>query len=247
MNDTSGSSDGIRVRGREAGGTETNSGTLPTVALIGGQCLVHEGLKLLLSKHGFVVTGGYPGQDDLPQAIEAACGSGCDVAVLILADSGPFSVFHHIRKVLGESEQAIPLVVLSGKTSRGTVYTALRSGARAYVDLGASPEEVVAAIASAANGKVYLSSAAAELLASDISDTGQVPGKGRLPKLKLSPREIEIVQLLCEGHISKDIAKQLNISPKTVENHRYNIYRKCHVDNIAGLVRHAIQQGMVSV
>ena len=197
--------------------------------------------------HGVAVVDDYPGQDDLPQAVEATCGGGCDVAILVLADSGPFSVFHGIRSVLGKSKRTVPLVVLSGKTSRGIVYTALRSGARAYVGLYASPKELVAAIVSAANGKVYLSSSAAELLASDIAATGQAPGEGRLPKLKLSPREIEIVQLLCEGHISREIGKQLHISAKTVENHRYNIYRKCQVDNIAGLVRHAIQQGMVSV
>jgi DNA-binding NarL/FixJ family response regulator len=58
---------------------------------------------------------------------------------------------------------------------------------------------------------------------------------------------VEVVQLLCEGLSSKQIAGHLHISAKTVENHRYNIYRKCEVESIAGLMRHAIQQGLVSL
>ena len=65
--------------------------------------------------------------------------------------------------------------------------------------------------------------------------------------MDLSRREVEIVQLLCEGLSSREIARHLHIAAKTVENHRYNIYRKCEVDSIAGLMRHAIQDGLISI
>ena len=76
---------------------------------------------------------------------------------------------------------------------------------------------------------------------------GPARSRSQLPPSELTPREIEIVQLLCEGLSSKEIARHLHISAKTVENHRYNIYRKCEVDSIAALMRHAIQQGFVSI
>ena len=57
---------------------------------------------------------------------------------------------------------------------------------------------------------------------------------------------MEIVQFLCNGLSSKEIAKSLHLSTKTIENHRYNIYRKCEVESIAGLIRHAVQHGLVS-
>ena len=65
--------------------------------------------------------------------------------------------------------------------------------------------------------------------------------------MPLSPRETEVVELLCDGLSSKEIAHHLHLSPKTVENHRYNIYRKCHVESIAGLFRYAVHQGIVSL
>ena len=58
---------------------------------------------------------------------------------------------------------------------------------------------------------------------------------------------MQVVQLLCEGLSSKEIAHQLHVSPKTIENHRCNIYRKWEVDSIAGLMRHAIRRGLVAV
>jgi DNA-binding CsgD family transcriptional regulator len=77
--------------------------------------------------------------------------------------------------------------------------------------------------------------------------TAEQTSAARPPKVELSERETEIVHLLCEGLSSKEIARRLHISTKTLENHRYNIYRKCEVDGVAGLMRHAIQQGLVSI
>jgi len=219
---------------------------IPTVGLLGGPGLVHEGLRLLLREHGIKVVGSYRSEQEMLQSMQGAGGNGWDAALIILGNSGPFSLFRSIRQLLGP-EPKTPLIVLSEKTSRALVQNALRSGARGYVDLDVSPEELVDAISTVAGGKVYLSSAAAGLIASDIYSGSNVSGNGRRTKLQLSPREVEIVQLLCEGRISREIASQLHISAKTVENHRYNIYRKCDVDNIAGLVRHAIQNGMVTV
>ena len=72
-------------------------------------------------------------------------------------------------------------------------------------------------------------------------------GTKRLPSVELSRREVEIVQLLCEGLSSKEIARRLHLSAKTVENHRYNIYRKCQVDSVATLMRYAIKHGLISI
>lgn len=140
----------------------------------------------------------------------------------------------------------MPLVVLSERTSRGQV-TALR-GAKAYVNLDADPKELIKAIEMAAQQKVSLSPDAAELLVNDVSAAITPSRRSRLPATDLSRREVEIVQLLCEGLSSKEMARCLHISAKTVENHRYyNIYRKCEVDSIAGLMRYAIRHGMIAI
>lgn len=218
-----------------------------SVCLVGGEQIIRVGIGLLLIDDGINITGSYEDQANLAEALGETEDPKWDAMVLILKSAGPFSDFHHLRNLLDKTGQTTPLVLLTDKVSRGQVYTALRKGAKAYVNMDASPSELTKAIRMVARDKTYLAPDAAELLANDISNTGPTAGGRRLPKMALSPREVEIVQLLCEGHICKEIARQLSISAKTVENHRHNIYRKCEVNNIARLVRHAIRQGMVSV
>jgi len=221
----------------------------PVVCLIGDKSIVQAGVILLLERYGITITRQFDRQADIAEALSLAEAEECpcQAAVLILIGSGPFRTFHYISDLLGAIKQALPLVILSDRISRGHVYTAIRSGAKAYVGLDGDPSELVKAINMAAQGKTYLCPAAAALVAEDIFHAGQAGRKNSLAGAELSPREIEIVQLLCEGHISRRIGQQLHISPKTVENHRYNIYKKCGVENIAGLIRYAIDHGMVSV
>ncbi len=216
------------------------------VCIVGGLQIIRRGVELLLESNGMSVVGFFETDQALAEALESKT-SQFDVALAILTPSGPFQSFHNIKELLAATEQAIPLAVLSDKASRGQIYAALQTGAKAYVNSNADPEELIKAIRMAAEGKVYLAPEAAQLLANDISKSATEPnGSARLPSVALSRRETEIVQLLCEGLSSKKVAKRLHISPKTVENHRYNIYRKCEVNSIAALIRYAIQNGMVA-
>lgn len=216
------------------------------VCLVGGQQIIRRALELLLESKGISVTGIFETEEALADALESGP-SQFDVALAILTSGGPFQSFHAIKELLAATEEAIPLAVLSDKASRGQVYAALRTGAKAYVNSDADPEELIKAIRMAAEGKVYLAPDAAQLLVNDISKSAAEPtGNARLPSVELSCRETEIVQLLCEGLSSKKVAMRLHISPKTVENHRYNIYRKCEINSIAALIRYAIQNGMVA-
>ncbi len=216
------------------------------VCIVGGQQIIRRAVELLLESNGISVTGFFETDQALAGALDAKS-SQFDVVLAILTPSGPFQSFHAIKELLAATEEAVPLAVLSDKASRGQVYAALQTGAKAYVNSDADPEELIKAIRMAAEGQVYLAPDAAQLLVNDISKSATQPnGSARLPSVQLSRRETEIVQLLCEGLSSKKVAKQLHISPKTVENHRYNIYRKCEVNSIAALIRYAIQIGMVA-
>lgn len=221
--------------------------TKTSVCVVDGPHMFRSALCALLNERGVDVCQVMPTAQALTEALEEAKEPLCDAIVLLLS-GGPFSTFHHIREALESTEHRIPLLVLSERATRGQVYAALRIGAKAYVSFEAEPDELIKAISMAAQNKVYLAPDAAELLVSDVS-TAVDPGSstGRLPSLELSRREIEIVQLLCEGLTSKEIGRRLHISGKTVENHRYNIYRKCEVDSLAGLMRHAIQHGLVTI
>ncbi len=67
----------------------------------------------------------------------------------------------------------------------------------------------------------------------------------RRPLGKLSPRQIEVLRLLAEGHATREIARRLNLSVKTVETHRAEIMRRLGIRDLAGLVRYALRVGVV--
>jgi DNA-binding NarL/FixJ family response regulator len=217
-----------------------------SICLLGGKRILRRALRHMIEAKGFSVACMFDGEESFLAASEDPGAPSFDVVVLVVS-GGPFTTFHRVSEALAAGKGSVPLVVLSEQASRGQVYASLRIGAKAYVNLDAEPEELFKAIEMGSRGKVYLAPDAAELLVSDISTAIEPSSNSRLPSIELSRREIEIVQLLCEGLSSKEIARRLHISAKTVENHRYNVYRKCEVDSIAGLMRHAIQQGLVSI
>jgi DNA-binding NarL/FixJ family response regulator len=216
------------------------------VCLVGGSRIVRAALRHFLQGQGVEVASAVRDETALAQSLVEGQASPFDVIVLLLT-GGVFQTFHQVQETLRSIDDQTPLLVLSDRVSRGQVYAALRTGAKAFVHLDSEPAELVRGIQMAAAGKTHLSPDAAQLLVKDITTADELRHAHHLPNTRLSPREVEIVQLLCEGLSSKEVARRLHIAAKTVENHRYNIYRKCEVDSIAGLMRHAIQQGLVSI
>jgi DNA-binding NarL/FixJ family response regulator len=70
-------------------------------------------------------------------------------------------------------------------------------------------------------------------------------GGARDPLDALTPRQREILQLVAEGHTSKDIAQRLGLSFKTIEGHRAQVMERLGVNDLAGLVRFAVRVGLV--
>src|SRR5882724_9447023 len=103
------------------------------------------------------------------------------------------------------------IVVLSMRNERRSVAQALQAGANAYVLKDFAFEQVLAAITAARAGETWLSPQLRGLM-----ETGEVPLLGEL----LTSREREVLQLLAEGHGTKEVAFRLQLSPKTVETHR---------------------------
>lgn len=211
-----------------------------TVSVVGAERLLHLGVCELLAKRNIDVV-------DLPQADEESATSTDDLDCIVLVmRGGSYSSLHDVQQQMADLD-GTPLVILSENISRGQVYAALRIGAKGYLDLDCHPDELARAIRMATQGKVHLAAEVAALLVNDVSGAIEPDGSAGLPSLELSKRETEIVQYLCEGLSSKEVARHLHLSAKTIENHRYNIYRKCEVTSIAGLMRYAIQHGLISI
>ena len=132
----------------------------------------------------------------------------------------------------------IKLLVLSMHDNREYISRAVQYGARGYVLKDVSSKEIVIAIEAVNNGGTYFSSGVSEILLANL-DEG-TPGP-------LTTREQVILSMVAEGKSNKLIARELDISLRTVETHRRNVTRKLDLDSTAGLTRYAIEQGLIDV
>ena len=136
------------------------------------------------------------------------------------------------------------MVVFSGDSDRHAIIEILDAGAKGYVATTSSIDDLIAAIRAAAAGRVYLcQTAASEMMAS----VRKFRAGDGLVRGALGGREEQVLRLIADGFSSKEIARNLQISPSTVEVHRRNIMRKVGLHKVADLTRYAIRNQMVSV
>jgi DNA-binding NarL/FixJ family response regulator len=138
---------------------------------------------------------------------------------------------------------ATRVVILSMHTGEEHVLRALKAGATGYLLKDAQPDELERAVRQVARGEPYLSPAVSKY----VVETYANGGGGRTALDRLTSRQREVLQLIAEGHSSKQIAQILNSSLKTVDSHRTNIMERLGIHNVPGLVRYAIRHGLVSI
>ena len=121
-----------------------------------------------------------------------------------------------------------------------TIVDALRAGARGYVMKSDSEEHLLAAIDALSIRRPYFSGAVSEALLQQFLQSTRSDNNSLL-----THREREIVQLIAEGQINKQVANKLNISVKTVETHRASAMHKLKLRSTADLVRYAIRNNLI--
>jgi DNA-binding NarL/FixJ family response regulator len=124
----------------------------------------------------------------------------------------------------------LQVLMLSMYDNPEYVQRALQAGARGYVLKDAPAAEIVAAIEAVAGGGTFLSPAVSKRLF-----------RNQAPKPVLSTRESQILSALAKGLSSKQIARDLGLSVRTVEAHRQNIKRKLELEGQAELIKYAVE------
>ncbi len=149
-----------------------------------------------------------------------------------------------IMKEVKSQFPAIKILVLTIHEVDHYVLEAFDAGADGYCVKNASRKELEVAIKSVADGKRYVSPG----ITSSILD-GYIDGRKKLKEKSIwdtvTQREREILKLIAEGYLNKEIAEFLNISIKTVEKHRSNIMKKLDLHNVASLTAYAIERGLI--
>jgi DNA-binding NarL/FixJ family response regulator len=138
------------------------------------------------------------------------------------------------------------VAVLSMHGTPTHVVQALRAGVKGYVLKDAAAEELPLLLRAVMRGETYLSSAISRHVVDGFLGRDGTPTGAELPADTLTPRQREILQLVAEGKSTKDVARLLDLSVKTVEAHRSQIMERLEIHDLAGLVRYAIRTGLVS-
>jgi DNA-binding NarL/FixJ family response regulator len=144
---------------------------------------------------------------------------------------------------ISKQNRTVRIVILSMHSDETHVLQALRAGASAYVLKESAPAELEAAIRAVARGESFLSPAISRQVIDDYLK--RVPPESGSPDL-LTPRQRETLRLIAEGKTSKEIARYLGASVKTVESHRSSLMERLDIHDVAGLVRYAVRHGLVS-
>jgi DNA-binding NarL/FixJ family response regulator len=137
----------------------------------------------------------------------------------------------------------VRVVIISMHANIEYVRRAMQAGAAGYLLKNAKAVELETALTAVAQGEAYLSPAVAKFVAADYARGG--PGDDP-SRVRLTPRQVEILQLIAKGHTRKQIAARLGISVKTFDTYRAQLTRRLNIPDAAGLVRYAVKMGFVS-
>src|SRR3954453_12698909 len=210
--------------------------------------------RILLADDHTVVRGGLRlllnAQPDLEVVAEASDGAeavelGLDESIhlAILDVTMPRMTGLQAAAELSRRRPELRGLMLSMHDNEQYFFEALKAGASGYVLKTAANRDLIEACRAAMRGEPVLYPAAVRaLLRSNLDRAAQ--GK-ETPADPLTPRELEVVKLIGEGHTSEEIAGMLFISKKTVDRHRGNVLKKLGMRNRVELTRYAIRRGLV--
>jgi DNA-binding NarL/FixJ family response regulator len=210
--------------------------------------------RILLADDHTIVRGGLKlvldAQPDLEVVAEASDGAEAveraladDIHLAILDVAMPRMTGLQAAAELTRRRPELRILMLSMHDNEQYFFEALKAGASGYVLKTAANRDLIEACRAAMRGEPFLYPAAVRALIRDYLDRA---ARGEeTPADPLTPRELEIVKLIGEGHTSEEIAGMLFISKKTVDRHRANVLEKLGMRNRVELTRYAIRRGLV--
>ena len=194
--------------------------------LVDDHPLVRDGLKARLASESDMIVVGEAGN-----ATEALSALESCAPTLALMDIGMKDINGiELAAMLLQRVPQLAVLMLSMYDSVEYAQRALQVGARGYVLKDAPASEILTALRTVANGGTYLSVEMAQRLF-----------KAPVPRSSLSVREQDILVFLANGQSSKQIARTLDLSVRTVEAHRQNIRRKLDLETQADLIKYAVE------
>ena len=173
------------------------------------------------------------------QALHAIAVEEPDVAMLDISLRGDDGI-ELARRIAAASAGRVRCIMLSMHLSTEYVMRSFDAGACGYVVKDAGPEELISAIVAVMAGQRHVSPSASGALVASLQG-----GDAGAAHHSLSPRQLQVLRMVARGLSTKLIARELALSTKTVDAHRYQISQRLAVHDVAGMVRYAIRHGLV--
>lgn len=210
------------------------------ILIVDDHKIVRQGLKSLIENNPDYTVVGEAGNGK--EAIDMTSEYKPDIVIMdvSLPEITGIDATRRILEMLPETK----VIALSMHNDRQIIQDMLLAGAVGYLLKESAYEELMKAVTVVSAGQIYLSQTISDLLVRDYvyrlrnSDGGL---------LSLTSREKEIWTMLAEGMSSVEVAEKLFLSPRTIDTHRKNLMDKLGTDNIAGLVKIAIREGIIKL
>jgi DNA-binding NarL/FixJ family response regulator len=216
------------------------------ILLVDDHHIIRQGVRALLNAESDIEVVGQAG--DGRAGVKLAAELVPDVVVMDVAmpSLNGLDATRQIHQLHPQTKVVALSACLSDETAAGL----LAAGATALVPKDAAYEELVQAIRAVLAGKTYLSPGVCSGLVEQMLKTpgdgnGQLSGDSVFKVL--SPREREVLQLMAEGRATKEIARDLDVSVKTVETHRRQLMEKLNMYSVAELTRYAVRSHLVQL
>jgi DNA-binding NarL/FixJ family response regulator len=209
------------------------------VLLVDDHALVRAGIRALIEMfNGFEVVGEAGDGHAALHAIEKV---NPDVVLLDITMPG-MNGFEVLKEMTARFSD-VRVIMLTMHEAREYAIKALHGGAAGFIPKSAAAAELKDAIQTVMTGETYVATQTASH--AEVAVTGEDLDQRLLERL--TPRQREILVRMAEGQTTKQIARSLDISVKTVESHRSQLTERLNIHDIAGLVRFAIRTGLVKI
>jgi DNA-binding NarL/FixJ family response regulator len=203
--------------------------------------IVREGLRNLIGNQKGMEVVGEAG--DGREAVRLVSELAPDVVIMDVAMPG-LNGIEATRQIVSKTSGP-RVIALSMHSDRRFVAEMLHAGASGYLLKDCAFEEIVAAIRSVSQDKIYLSPGVSDILVRDY--VRLFPATEFSPLSILTPREREVLQLLAEGKSTREMASSLEVSVKTVETFRQQLMDKLDIHTVAELTKYAIREGLTAL
>lgn len=206
--------------------------------------VVRDGLKNILTSLDNVVIAGEAANGE--DAVKMYTNLKPDVVIMDISMPGMNGI--EATRIIKEKDPNAKVLILTMHDNQEYLNQIIRSGAKGFILKNTDKEELLEAVKTVAAGENFFSKDISKLIIDNYIRSAKESEKNDgYKEVPLTKREIEVLKLIASGYSNQEIANILYISYNTVDTHRKNIMHKLSIKNTAGLVRYAIEKGLISL